>query len=152
MFLLQSDELGLVLWRHVDSKGQTHDFSTRVLMPCFHCDVVIYLCITWLHILQVLLGCNLLQSRFGVVSRCFEDSVSLLRHWPYVCQNFFGKIITPKIWQWLIIRYVHAKLYYNKGIFLRVSGRQYLTLLFITFGSLCGAIYSKTLVCFFKIV
>ena len=31
-----------------------------------------------------------------------------------------------------------------------VSGRQYLTLLFITFGTLCGTIYSKTLVCFFK--
>jgi hypothetical protein len=37
----QNDELGIVRWRHVGSKGQTHDFSTRVITPCFHCDVVI---------------------------------------------------------------------------------------------------------------
>jgi len=49
--------------------------------------------------------------------------------------------MTPKIWHCLKIRYVHAKFYYNKGIFLLVSGKKYLTLLFITFGTLCGAIY-----------
>jgi len=38
-----------------------------------------------------------------------------------------------------------------KVFFLLVSGRRYLTLLFITFGTLCWAIYSKTLVRFLSL-